>query len=40
MAILAKCAECKRENGYAEKAEDKICARCKKLVKSKKKENG
>lgn len=30
MAILAKCAKCKRLGGYAEKAEDKLCFRCKK----------
>ena len=29
MAILAKCSNCGRLGGYAQSAEDTVCARCK-----------
>ena len=30
MAILAKCANCERVGGFAEKPDDTLCLRCKK----------
>ena len=29
MPILKECCECGRKGGYAEKADDEMCARCK-----------
>lgn len=38
MAILDKCNECGRENGYAYFEDDTICARCTNAKMDKKKE--